>query len=178
MIKLQSATQRGASTAVQEQRSAAYHVNQHADREKQTSVLQWHVCVIFRCPSVCESEEKIVMTAVHLWLLALSPMATLRCSLKRLPAGMPHRSKRKRFLWLNQCHLHMQDETNPHRREVLHLRPFFWSFSCKPSVIKWSPDNAHLRGENKACPHTERRGREPARRLDPEWQCAENRGQE
>lgn len=29
----------------------------------------------------------IMMTAVHLWLLALSPKAILQCFLKRLPAG-------------------------------------------------------------------------------------------
>lgn len=37
----------------------------------------------------------IMMTAVHLWLLALSPKAVLQYFLKRLPAGggMPYRSK-------------------------------------------------------------------------------------
>lgn len=161
----------------------AYHVNQRADGEKQTSALQWHVCVIFRCPSACESEQKMVMTAARRWLLAQSPVATLRCSLKRLPAGMPHRSKRKRFPWLNQCNLHMQDETNPHRREVLHLRPppllfFCVSFPRKPSLINWSPDNAHLRGENKARRRTGCRGKVCEKVWTQEWQCAENRGQE
>lgn len=65
------------------------------------------------------------MTAVHLWLLALSPKAVLQCFLKRLPAGEEcHTEEGTYCLWFNQCHLHMQDKTNPHQREVLHLRPF------------------------------------------------------
>lgn len=61
-------------------------------------------------------------------------------SLSRLPAGMPHQSRRKRFLWRNQCHLHMQAETNPHRREVLHLRPLFFVVFMEAlsySMIPW-----------------------------------------
>lgn len=61
----------------------------------------------------------IMMTAVHLWLLALSPKAVLQFFLKRLPAGEEcHTLKQGKYcLWLNQCHLHMQDKTNPHQRE-------------------------------------------------------------
>lgn len=87
-----------------------------------------------------------VRAVTHGYVVMFSPEITCR-------RGMPDWSKRKRFLWLNQCHLHMQDETNPHRREVLHLRPSFLSFSSKPSLIKWSPDNAHLSGEQSVPSH-------------------------
>lgn len=60
----------------------------------------------------------IMMTAVHLWLLAPSLRATLQRFLKRLPAAVEWHTDcmAKCFLGgFNQCHLHMLDKSNPHQ---------------------------------------------------------------
>lgn len=69
-------------------------------------------------PPVCEWKIMIMMTAVHLWLLAPSPRATLQRFLKRLPAAVEWHTDcmAKCFLGgFNQCHLHMLDKSNPHQ---------------------------------------------------------------
>lgn len=69
-------------------------------------------------PPACEWKIMIMMTAVHLWLLAPSPRATLQRFLKRLPAALERHTDcmAKCFLGgFNQCHLHMLDKSNPHQ---------------------------------------------------------------
>lgn len=75
-------------------------------------------------PRSVSRKMTLVMTAVHLWLLASSPRAELQYSLQRLPAGEECHTEAGEVCGLINAICICMIKTNPHQGEVLHLRPF------------------------------------------------------